>query len=58
MASHIYSKSNNVLSLACLWVGMLRMFEYVSYHFSKSRVGMISVLSPIAVWENLFGNWD
>lgn len=46
------------LSLACLWVGMLRMFEYVFCHFSKSRVGVISILSPIAVWENLFGNWD
>jgi hypothetical protein len=34
------------------------MFECVFCHFSKSKVGVVSVLSPIAIWENPFGNWD
>lgn len=38
LVGHIYWRFDKVLSLACLWVGVLRLCEYAFCHFSKSRL--------------------
>jgi hypothetical protein len=38
LVGHIYWRFDKVLSLACLWVEVLRMCEHAFCHFSKSRL--------------------
>lgn len=38
LGGHIYWRFDKVLSLACLWVGVLRLCEHAFCHFSNSRL--------------------